>query len=200
MGVGKAALARLLSDRWGGKACFESIEDPFVGQDSRAFDRELFYLLTRFRQQRDVCEANGLKISNYLFGKSWIFAQMNLPEADLPIFQRVYDSLVDEVPAPDLVLLLQADLETLLRRNYLKNPKFDKSLSPDHLEALIQRYYHFFSFYTKAPVLKIPCASLDFVTDSNDLERIVCLIEDRLNGKRKPPLQQLKIETKHATI
>lgn len=203
IGVGKTSLARLLRDRWRAKAHFESFEqNPFLTKGfyedhaNFAFNTEIFFLLSRFRQQRQIQMEKGLVLSDYLFEKSWIFAQMNLSGEDWEIYRSTYESFAYQVRTPDLVVLLQADLETLLRRIYFRDREFERGLSPAYLESLNNEYYRFFSAYSKAPVLRIQSSGLDFVNDPDDLEKICVMIEDRVKGQvqldLKAPAQNLE--------
>lgn len=190
IGVGKTSLARLLRDRWMAQTYFENFEqNPFLtrgfyeDQANMAFNTEIFFLLNRFRQQRDINKQQGLVLSDYLFEKSWIFAQMNLSADDREIFHDTYKSFTSQVRRPDLVVLLQTDLETLLRRIYFRDREFERNLSPAYLENLNDQYYQFFSSYNEAPVLRIQTSGLDFVNDPGDLEKICVMIEDRVKGQ-----------------
>lgn len=190
IGVGKTSLVRMLADRWKSASLFENFEEnPFLTkgfyEDTAkfAFNTEIFFLLSRARQQDDCKDRKGLIVSDYLFEKNVIFARMNLSQKDLGLYTAVYDRLVPEIRTPDLIILLKADLETLMRRIYFRDRDFERSISPSYLEQLMNDYYHFFSSYTKAPVLSISTVGLDFVNDPKDFNRLVALIEDRIQGQ-----------------
>lgn len=201
IGVGKTSLTRLLRDRWQAQAVFEGFEtNPFLTQgfyddrEAHGFNTELFFLLTRFRQQKQVLEQSGPVVGDYIFEKNWIFARMNLKDEDKRIYENVYRAFVPELRRPDLVVLLQADLETLLRRIYFRDREFERSLSPEYLEKLSNEYYRFFSSFVEAPILRIQTSGLDFVNDPNDLDKVCSLIEDRLSGQVQLPLTQSQSE------
>ncbi|MDB5036659.1 MAG: Deoxyadenosine kinase [Bacteriovoracaceae bacterium] len=204
IGVGKTSLVRMLCDRWKAAPLFEVFEEnPFLTngfyEDTPkfAFNTEIFFLLSRFRQQQQLKDAKGLIISDYFFEKNAIFAEMNLDSKDLEIYKSVYDRFVPEVRQPDLIILLKADLESLMRRIYFRDRRFERSISASYLESLMNDYYHFFSSYTKAPVLTIPTAGLDFVNDPRDFNRTVSLIEDRIQGQVQLTLKT-RIREAHA--
>ena len=190
IGVGKTSLTRLLADRWNCRSFFEVFEEnPFLTggfyekPGSHAFNTETFFLLSRFRQQQELLKSPELTVSDYMFEKSAIFASLNLQGKDLDIYQSVYEKFASEVRTPDLIVFLQADLETLLRRIYFRDRRFERSLSPAYLEKLMNEYYRFFTSYTKAPVLTIPTSGMDFVSETEDFRKIAALIEERLSGK-----------------
>lgn len=190
IGVGKTSLTRLLANRWKADLCLEGFEEnPFLTKGfyknpaELAFNTEVFFLLSRFQQQKKLTGIRKLLMTDYVFDKNLVFAQMNLPETDFQIFKSVYDRFSNEVRTPDLVVLLQADLETLMRRIYFRDREFERSISPQYIENLLNAYYRYFSNYSKAPVLTIQTSGLDFVNDLEDFHKISTLIESRLSGE-----------------
>lgn len=197
IGVGKTSLTRLLRDRWqDSEAVFEAFEtNPFLTQgfyenkEAHAFNTESFFLLTRFQQHlTHVVNKSGLILSDYMFEKNWIFGDLNLEGKDKDIFNSAYENYLPHTRNPDLVILLRADLETLLRRIYFRDREFERSLSSSYLESLMDRYYRFFASYTKAPVLNLPTTGLDFVSDPADFDKLCNYIEERINGRIQLPL------------
>lgn len=190
IGVGKTTLTRLLANRWKAEICLEEFEtNPFLtggfykDTAEKAFNTEIFFLLSRFRQQQKMAPASSVLLTDYVFDKNLIFAEMNLSAEDMQIYKSVYDRFSAETPAPDLVVLLQADLETLMRRIYFRDREFERSISPAYIEKLMNAYYRYFSAYSKAPVLTIQTSGLDFVNDVEDFQKVCTLIEARLNGE-----------------
>ena len=124
IGVGKTALAERLAERLDATAVLEERDNPFLedfynGRTGAALQAQLFYLLNRHRQQLSVRQADLFAqstVSDYVFDKDKIFAYLNLDDNELFIYQRLYDLLVRDIPAPDLVIYLQASTDDLLRR------------------------------------------------------------------------------------
>jgi deoxyguanosine kinase len=190
IGVGKTSLTRLLANRWHAEICLEGFEEnPFLtggfykNTSELAFNTEVFFLLSRFRQQRQLPRHEKTLITDYVFDKNLVFAKMNLSEDDFSIFQSVYEKFEQNIRVPDLVVLLQADLETVMRRIYFRDREFERSISPDYIENLLSSYYRYFSSYTKAPVITVQTSGLDFVNDIEDFQKVCTLIESRLNGE-----------------
>lgn len=195
IGVGKTSLTRLLADRWKAEICLEGFEEnPFLtggfykNPSELAFNTEVFFLLSRYRQLKNLQRTESAMLTDYVFAKNLIFASMNLTPKDFEIFKAVYDRFDADVSTPDLVVLLQADLETLLRRIYFRDREFERSISPNYLENLVNSYYRYFSAYTKAPLITIQTSGLDFVNDVDDFQKVASLIEARLNGEFQLPL------------
>ena len=124
IGAGKTALAERLGTRLDAAVVREDGDNPFLGdfyadRPGAALQAQLFYLLTRHRQQTSLRQADLFSqttIADYLFDKDKIFAFLNLDDNELFIYQRLYDLLARDVPTPDLVLYLQTPTEVLLRR------------------------------------------------------------------------------------
>src|SRR5207249_9885414 len=67
------------------------------------------FLLSRHRQQTALRQTDlfsQITISDYVFDKDKIFAYLNLDDNELFIYQRLYELLARDVPAPDLIVYL----------------------------------------------------------------------------------------------
>src|SRR5213080_2189508 len=124
IGVGKTSLVTLLTKRFRGTKILEDVDNPFLAEfykDKRgaAFRCQLFFLLSRYDQQRSISQRDlftELILADYSFPKDKIFAYMTLEDSELMIYNRLYEMLRESVPRPDLVIYLQASLDTLLKR------------------------------------------------------------------------------------
>ena len=124
IGAGKTALAERLGTRLDATLVLEETDNPFLAdfyadRPGAALQAQLFYLLSRHRQQTALRQADlfsQITICDYLFDKDKIFAYLNLDDNELFIYQRLYDLLARDVPPPDLVIYLQAPTDVLLRR------------------------------------------------------------------------------------
>src|SRR5262245_3743955 len=124
IGAGKTTLAERLGTRLDATVVLEETDNPFLAdfyadRPGSALQAQLFYLLSRHRQQTSLQQAdlfNQITVSDYLFDKDKIFAFLNLDDNELFIYQRLFDLLARDVPSPDLVVYLQAPTDVLLRR------------------------------------------------------------------------------------
>src|SRR5690349_4468355 len=135
IGVGKSSLAERVASRLDATAVLEETDNPFLadfytGRTGAALQAQLFYLLNRHRQlvglQQRTLFSQGT-VCDYVFDKDKIFAYLNLDDNELFIYQRLYDLLAKDVPAPDLVIYLQVPTEVLVRRlrDRAKDPERD---------------------------------------------------------------------------
>jgi deoxyguanosine kinase len=130
IGVGKTTVAERLGTRLDAAVVLEEMENPFLAdfyadRPGAALQAQLFYLLSRHRQQIALRQADlfsQITISDFVFDKDKIFAYLNLDDNELFIYQRLYDLLARDVPPPDLVIYLQAPTDVLLRRLRARPP------------------------------------------------------------------------------
>ena len=184
IGAGKTALAERLGARLDATLVLEETENPFLAdfyadRPGAALQAQLFYLLSRHRQQTALRQAslfNQVTICDYLFDKDKIFAYLNLDDNELFIYQRLYDLLMKDVSAPDLVIYLQAPTDVLARRLRDRAARTDgESLEPSHeyLRELNEAYQHFFFHYSATPLLVVETSQLDLAGSDDALDDLI---------------------------
>ena len=184
IGAGKTALAERLGARLDATVVLEEHENPFLDdfyadRPGAALQAQLFYLLNRHRQQTMMRQADLFSqttICDYLFDKDKIYAYLNLDDNELFIYQRLYELLARDVPAPDLVLYLQAPTDVLLAR--LRTRAVDSEVAafdpdPDYLRELNEAYHHFFFHYDATPLLVVETSQFDSDASDEALDDLV---------------------------
>lgn len=190
IGVGKTSLVDLLAKRFRGTRVLEDVDNPFLAEfykDKRgaAFRCQLFFLLSRYDQQRAVAQRDlftELVLADYTFQKDKIFAYLTLEDSELMIYNRLYDVLIESVPKPDLVVYLQANLETLLKRIKRRGRGYEKAISPAYLQELSDAYAHYFYRYDETPLLVVNTNGIDFVHTPEHFENLVEQIRNAQKG------------------
>ena len=183
-GVGKRRLVEQLAARLDATLILDERDNPFLadfyhGRTGAAFQAQLFFTLARHRQQSALRQSDlfsQLLICNYLFDRDKIYACLNLDENELFIYQRLYEIVAEDVPAPDLVIFLQAPADVLRRRLRERARAEEDAAVPDaaYLRELNDAYNHFFFHYTSTPLLTVETSHVDpSWTDETvaDLER-----------------------------
>jgi deoxyguanosine kinase len=156
-------------------------ENPFLAKfyESRAqyaFQTQMFFLLSRYRQQHQQVPhllEQGALISDYMFEKDWLFAQLNLAGDEWDVYQQLHAALAEQIPRADLIVHLQADTEVLMGRIAQRDRPYERDMDADYIDALRQAYDRFFPTYEDALVLSIDTNSLNFVTTPADFRYIV---------------------------
>ncbi len=182
IGVGKTSVVERLSQRLDALAVLEDwshnpfLRDFYDGKPGAAFQTELFYLLSRYRQQQDLRQRDLFRqvtLSDYVFEKSRLFSYLNLDDNELLIYDKLYALLAEELRPPDLVVYLQAPTEVLMRRIRARGRPEEDSLSEDYLAEVNRAYNHYFFHYSAAPLLVVSTAEVDFVTYPEDVDDLL---------------------------
>nr|MEE4269634.1 deoxynucleoside kinase [Candidatus Krumholzibacteria bacterium] len=193
IGVGKTSLAKLLSTHVEGKLNLEVVEEnPFLAnfyQDRQAyaFQTQIFFLLSRFRQQQDLFQHDlfsSTVLTDYLFAKDRIFANLNLSDDELALYNQLAVILEQRVLKPDLVIYLQARTEILQQRIQWRGRSFERNMENSYLEALNKAYSYFFHHYKDAPLLVVNTDNLDFVNVPRDFDLLFEQIQQKFTGTR----------------
>jgi len=184
--LGKSTVADRLGARFDATVVLDEAENPFLadfygGRAGAAFQAQLFFTLSRHRQQTHLRQSDlfsQLTVCDYLFERDKIYAYLNLDDNELFIYQRLYELLAQDVPVPDLVIYLQTPTDVLrrrLREREKADPEFPH-LDDDYVRELNEAYNHFFFHYTATPLLVVETSQLDLSWGDEavaDLERQV---------------------------
>jgi len=193
IGVGKTSLAKLLSERLKAKLVLEQFEEnPFLpdfyrDRDRFAFQTQLWFLLSRYRQQMELQQVDlfhRLLITDYMFVKDRLFAFVNLNDKELSLYERIADLLERDVPKPDLVIYLQADTERLMKNIRQRARSFETPITDEYIDQLNQVYNQYFLQYNQGPLLIINATEIDFVHNPDDLDELIQNIRQPITGTK----------------
>ncbi len=191
IGVGKTTLARLLQNAFEAEVLLEVFEEnPFLSdfyadRARYAFQTQIFFLLSRYRQQNSavpkaLSEGRNL-IADYTFAKDALFAGINLKGDELDMYHKVHEALGEKIPKPDLVVYLQASADTLMNRIALRDRPYERQMERGYIEELNAAYEGFFSAsFDHTPVLKIDTNNLNVVQNPEHLKFIENRIREAL--------------------
>ena len=193
IGVGKTSLAKILGERLEAKLILEEFEEnPFLvdfykDPERFAFQTQLFFLLSRYRQQQELQQTDLFTkalISDYMFVKDRLFAALNLNDKEMGLYNSVARILEKNVSSPDMVIFLQSDTDRLMLNIKKRGREYEKSIDWKYVDALNQIYNEFFFRYDKSPLLIINTNDIDFVNNKTDLEEIIEFIRTPGEGTR----------------
>ena len=193
IGVGKTSLAKLLATRTSARLNLEVVEDnPFLSRfyhdrTAYAFQTQVFFLLSRFRQQQNLFQDDLFSttlIADYMFAKDRIFANLNLSDDELVLYDQIATILEQRILKPDLIIYLQARTKVLLERIRWRGRSFEQDMDPDYIAALNQAYSYFFHHYQDTPLLVVNTDELDFVNVPRDFELLLEQLTESFLGTR----------------
>jgi deoxyguanosine kinase len=188
--VGKSTLANIIADRMNAQRVIEPEENPFLrafyeGERGAGFQAQFTFLIRRFEQlhRLDVGpNSRRTVVADYIFEKDKIFAYINLSDQELEIYNRYYQLFRQQLPAPDLVIYLQASPEVLKKRLRKKNLPGETAVSDDYIEEVVKAYEHFFFHYTSSDLLVVNTNDIDFVERHTDLQELLRRVSEPIRG------------------
>lgn len=188
--VGKSTLARVIAERLHGQLLQEPEDNAFLGafyngEPGAGFQTQFSFLIQRFEQLRAVevgPNSRKVVVSDYIFEKDKIFAYLNLTDPELAIYDRYYKMFRQQLPAPDLVIYLQASTDVLRKRLKRKNAASERVISDDYLDEVVKAYEHFFFHYSSSDLLVVNTSEIDFVERSEDLQQLLRRVSEPIKG------------------
>ncbi len=198
IGVGKTTLARLIHKDLQAELLLEVFEEnPFLSdfyadRAKYAFQTQIFFLLSRYRQQHQVITRvlqRSPLVSDYTFSKDQLFARLNLSGDELAVYDTLHGVLAEKIPPPDLVVYMRADLDVLMERIEMRDRTYERAMSRQYIADLMAAYDRFFTTYTQAPVLVLDTNALNIVRNEEDLALALERIKSALGtGTYQRPL------------
>jgi deoxyadenosine/deoxycytidine kinase len=192
IGVGKTSLAKKLADSLSADVLLEEVyENPFLERfyrdgQSAALPAQMFFLFARARQIEDLRQADmfaNVRVSDYLFSKDQLFAELNLSADELNLYNQVTSSLDIEAPVPDLVIYLQSSVDALLERIARRGILFERAIDRRYLERVTDAYARFFHAYNDGPLLIVNASQIDPINNEADYAQLFQQIERTTGGR-----------------
>ncbi len=191
IGAGKTTLATILAERLGARLQVEEVEEnPFLEKfycdmQGYAFQTQIFFLLSRYRQQVDLVQTSLFEqtiVSDYIFAKDRIFAYINLNDDELALYERLVKILEKDIAKPDVVIYLQATTDVLLERIRKRGRPFEKNVPHDYIDTLNRAYNHFFFHYDDTPLIIVNTDSLDLPKSPAHVDRLLQAMNTHRKG------------------
>jgi deoxyadenosine/deoxycytidine kinase len=182
IGAGKTTLANMIAAELPAKLVLEKFEEnPFLSkfyedQSHYAFQTQLFFLLSRYKQQQELIQAdlfNRFLITDYIFEKDKIFAYLNLEDDELKLYETVLTAIEHKVPTPDLIVYIQCSVDRLMANITKRGRDIEKNMPEQYIRDLNEAYNYFFFRYKAAPLLIVNATQIDFVGNSDHFEDLM---------------------------
>jgi deoxyguanosine kinase len=187
--VGKSTLAGVLSERLHARRVYDCEGNPFLAdfyneKPGSALRAQMYFLIERQKRLREALavDSPGPILSDFLMEKDRIFANLNLNDQELKLYNRYYETLTLGIPAPDLVIYLQAKPEVLQTRIAKKAAREETQIAEEYIEEVARAYEHFFFHYAASDLLVINTSDIDFVESSADLQQLLRRLQDPVKG------------------
>ena len=192
IGVGKTALAKRLAESLSADLILEEIEaNPFLERfyrdgRSAALPAQMFFLFARARQIEDLRQSDlfsSVRISDYLFTRDRLFAELNLDAEELKLYDQIADNLAVDAPVPDLVIYLQASVDALMSRIASRGIDYEKLLDRGYLEKVADAYARFFYDYDDSSLLIVNASSINPVQNDQDFDSLYRQVRRITSGR-----------------
>jgi deoxyadenosine/deoxycytidine kinase len=192
IGVGKTSLAKRLAASFGGEVVLEHVEqNPFLERFYRsrrdaALPAQLFFLFQRARQLEELRQSDlfsPVRVADFHFAKDRLFAEINLDREEMSLYEQISAKLEVDAPVPDLMIYLQASVDTLLQRITRRGIHYERTIDRRYLERLAEAYARYFHSYDDGPLLIVNASSIDPVHNEADYELLYRQIRRTSGGR-----------------
>ncbi len=199
IGAGKTTLATMLAQELKCRLILEEFaENPFLeyfyrDKERYALPTELFFLAERHKQLQNTILNEDLfadfTLADYSPVKSLLFASHNLNESEFSLFQRIYHSMNNSIPRPDLILYLHRPVEKVKEHIFSRARSYELKIEDKYLEEVQDSYFEFFKSQTILPVLVLDAEHIDFIGNPKHFHEI----KTAIHQKYQPGLHHLRI-------
>ncbi len=194
IGSGKTSLAEKLGHHYGWDVLYESVDnnpylaDFYENMEKWAFHLQIHFLNSRFSQIKTTQDNKQSAIQDRtIYEDAYIFA-MNLKksqllnERDYETYLALFNSMIEHIHAPDLLIYLKADIPRLVSQIQKRGREYESAIRLDYLKNLNEHYAEWIGNYDQGNLLIIDVNNLDFVNRPEDFSFIVERIDAEING------------------
>jgi len=187
IGSGKSSLSKKIAADFDANLILEEFENnPFLPKfyedpEKNAFPLELSFMAERFQQLigkgSNLNLFSKIKIADYSFFKSKLFAQNNLKEDEYNLFNKLYNIMFSSIKHPELLIYLHSNIERLQKNIQLRGREYEQNIDNEYLKNIEQKYFDYLKKQDNFPVLIIDVSNIDFVKDKKHYQKIISEIQ-----------------------
>ena len=194
IGAGKTTLTQMLAKHYGWQAEFESVEDNPYLQDfysdmhKWSFHLQVYFLNSRFEQinklrrgENTIIQDRTIYEDAYIFAES-LYKQGFFKERDYQNYRALFDSMIEFVKPPDLLIYLKSDISKLVKNIETRGRDYENLIRIEYLKGLNEHYENWIEGYDVGKLLIIDVTDIDFVKNTEDFSDIVFKIDTELHG------------------
>lgn len=195
IGAGKTSLAEKLANHYQWEVMYEAVEgNPYLANfyedmEKWSFHLQIYFLNSRFEQILKITEQKKNKTiiqDRTIYEDAYIFARNlyeagKLNETDYLTYKGLFNTIIQAVPPPDLMIYLRADMPKLMHQIQKRGRDFEQNIDPHYLRSLNALYEDFTSLYTHGQLLIIDVNELDYVEREQDFQLIVDAVGEKLS-------------------
>ena len=184
IGSGKTTLTEILTRRYGAKAYYEDVDNPYINDfyedmNRWAFQLQIYFLGSRIRQTLDMLAEGSEHIfqDRTIYEDAHIFAgnlhQMGLMSSrDFGTYMKLFDISTSLIPKPDLLIYLKASVPTLISQIRKRGREYEQNIDSDYLERLNVKYDNWIDNLYDGEVFVINKDKDDFVENASVLDAL----------------------------
>lgn len=192
IGVGKTSLTKRLANSLNYETFLEAPErNPFLerfyqNRQQAALQTQLFFLFERARQIQELRQGDmfePVRVADFLLEKDRLFAEINLDVDEMELYDKIYEHLTIDAPTPDLVIYLQAPIDTLMERIRERGIAAEQNIETSYLRQLTEAYTRFFHYYDASPLLIVNAGEIDLVNNDDDYDHLLDYLGSVTRGR-----------------
>ena len=197
IGSGKTTLTEILTKRYGAKAYYENLANPYISDFYEdmgrwSFHLQRWFLGSRIQQTLEMLADGSENIvqDRTIYEDAHIFANnlhaMGLMASrDFDTYMKMFNIEQDLLPKPDVLIYLKASVPTLISQIKMRGREYEQNIDEEYLSRLNDKYNHWIENVYEGRVLVVDKDTDDFVADPSIIDRICAEVEEMCSGKRQ---------------